>query len=165
MTEASDSGERTCVYRFLDEGHRPLYVGMTADPQSRWKTHKRTEWWPRVAVREVEWFPTRTEASEVERRLIKEMEPEANRERYDGRPPGGERKTNGTATEAGINVHLEELLRERNMSQAALARQVDIHVVNLSRLRNGHVSFIRLDTLAALCRELECQPGDLLTYE
>lgn len=69
------------------------------------------------------------------------------------------------APEPRILVHLEEMLRRAGKTQVAVAEAIGIHSTNLSRLGNGHVSFIRLDTLKALCRELECQPGDLLTYE
>lgn len=74
--------------------------------------------------------------------------------------PGGT-----TQEEPAIRVHLEELLRRKGRKQVEVAEAIGIHSTNLSRLGNGHVSFIRLDTLKALCRELECQPGDLLTYE
>lgn len=69
------------------------------------------------------------------------------------------------AAEPTIRVHLDELLRRRGRKQVEVAEAIGIHSTNLSRLGNGHVSFIRLDTLRALCRELECQPGELLTYE
>lgn len=74
-------------------------------------------------------------------------------------PPGTE------AHEPEIHVHLDAVLRRANKTQVQVAEAIGIHSNNLSRLRNGHVSFIRLDTLAALCEELDCQPGDLLTYE
>lgn len=64
-----------------------------------------------------------------------------------------------------IRVHLDRMLVERGVSQAALADAIGIHTNNLSRLRNGHVSFVRLDTLDAICKELMCQPGDLFTRE
>jgi putative transcriptional regulator len=69
------------------------------------------------------------------------------------------------APERTVRVHLDVLLRRSGKTQVEVAEAIGIHTNNLSRLRNGHVSFIRLDTLGALCRELECQPGELLTYE
>lgn len=69
------------------------------------------------------------------------------------------------AYEPEVRVHLDVLLRRSGKTQVQVAEAIGIHANNLSRLRNGHFSFIRRDTLAALCRELECQPGDLLTYE
>lgn len=69
------------------------------------------------------------------------------------------------APEPQIRVHLEERLRLAGRTQVEVAEAIGIHSTNLSRLGNAHVSFIRLETLAALCRELDCQPGDLLTYE
>jgi len=64
-----------------------------------------------------------------------------------------------------LRVHLKEMLARRNITQTALADAVGIHPTNLSNLATGNVAFIRLSTLAAICRELDCQPGDLLTYE
>jgi putative transcriptional regulator len=69
------------------------------------------------------------------------------------------------AYEPEIRVHLDELVKRSGKTAVEVAEAVGIHPTNLSRLRNGHVSFIRLDTLLALCLELECQPGDLLTVE
>ena len=64
-----------------------------------------------------------------------------------------------------IVVRLDVLLAERKMTLTELANRVGIHLTNLSKLKTGDVSFVRLETLDALCRELECQPGDLLVYD
>jgi putative transcriptional regulator len=61
-----------------------------------------------------------------------------------------------------IQVALDEVLDERGMSLADLARAVDITYANLSVLKNGHAKAIRFSTLAAICEALECQPGDVL---
>lgn len=63
-----------------------------------------------------------------------------------------------------IQVHLDELLVKRKMTQVELSEKTGIHAVNISKLKNGHVKGIKFDTLTAICRELDCQPGDLLTY-
>ncbi len=68
-------------------------------------------------------------------------------------------------TEHGLEVRLDELLEQRGMTLTELAEQVDITVVNLSVLKNGRARAVRFSTLAALCRALDCQPGDLLTYK
>ena len=68
-------------------------------------------------------------------------------------------------TEHGIAVHLDELLAARGMTLTELAERADITVVNLSVLKNGRARAIRFSTLAAICAVLECQPGDLLTYD
>jgi putative transcriptional regulator len=65
----------------------------------------------------------------------------------------------------GIVVHLDRLLSERGMTLTELADRVDITVVNLSVLKNGRARAIRFSTLSALCRALDCQPGDLLSYD
>jgi putative transcriptional regulator len=67
-------------------------------------------------------------------------------------------------SEYGVTVHLDELLEARRMTLAELSDLADITVVNLSVLKNGRAKAIRFSTLAALCRVLSCQPGDLLTW-
>lgn len=64
----------------------------------------------------------------------------------------------------GIEVHLDRLLAERGMTLAELAARVGITVVNLSVLKNDRAKAIRFSTLGAICRELGCQPGDLLSF-
>ena len=64
-----------------------------------------------------------------------------------------------------IRVHLDRILLERRMSLTELADRVGITPANLAVLKAGHARAIRFATLSALCRELECEPGDLLVYE
>ncbi len=64
-----------------------------------------------------------------------------------------------------IRVHLDRVLLERRMSLTELADRVGVTIANLSILKTGKARAVRFSTLAALCRELECQPGDLLLYE
>ena len=65
----------------------------------------------------------------------------------------------------GIVVHLDDVLEARGMTLAELATRVDVTVVNLSILKNGRARAIRFSTLTRLCEELDCTPGDLLTYQ
>ncbi|MDI6411217.1 helix-turn-helix transcriptional regulator [Streptomyces albus] len=62
-----------------------------------------------------------------------------------------------------VQVHLDRLLSERGMTLSELAARVGITVVNLSVLKNDRAKAIRFSTLTAICRELDCQPGDLLS--
>ena len=64
-----------------------------------------------------------------------------------------------------IAVKLDDLLRERRMTLTELAERVDLTLANLSILKTGKAKAIRFSTLEAICRELGCQPGDLLGYE
>lgn len=64
-----------------------------------------------------------------------------------------------------IRVQLDRLLAERRMSLTELADRVGVTVANLSILKTGKARAIRFSTLTALCRELDCQPGDLLGYK
>ncbi|MGW2716230.1 helix-turn-helix domain-containing protein [Streptomyces sp. NPDC001492] len=63
-----------------------------------------------------------------------------------------------------IEVHLDRLLAERGMTLSELAARVGVTVVNLSVLKNDRAKAIRFSTLGAICRELGCQPGDLLSF-
>lgn len=64
-----------------------------------------------------------------------------------------------------IESHLDRLLAERGLTLSELADRVGVTPVNLSILKNGRAKAIRFSTLTALCRELSCQPGDLLTFK
>lgn len=64
-----------------------------------------------------------------------------------------------------ITVHLDDLLADRDMTLTELAERVGVTLVNLSVLKNGRARAIRFTTLTAICRELDCQPGDLLSYQ
>jgi len=64
-----------------------------------------------------------------------------------------------------ITVKLDDLLHERRMTLTQLAERVGLTLANLSILKTGKAKAIRFSTLEAICRELECQPGDLLGYE
>lgn len=65
----------------------------------------------------------------------------------------------------GIRIHLAELMARHRVTNAALAEAIELSPNQLSRLKNGDVSFIRLTTMGDICRELKCQPGELLTWE
>jgi putative transcriptional regulator len=64
-----------------------------------------------------------------------------------------------------IGVNLDLLLVKRKMKLTELAERVGITIANLSILKQGKARAIRFSTLEAICRELDCQPGDLLVYE
>lgn len=63
-----------------------------------------------------------------------------------------------------IVVHLDRLLYDREMTLTELATRVGLTVANLSILKTGKAKAVRFSTLEAICRELECQPGDLLEH-
>jgi putative transcriptional regulator len=64
-----------------------------------------------------------------------------------------------------IRVQLDRILLERRMSLTELSDRVGVTIANLSILKTGKARAVRFTTLDALCRELECQPGDLMTFE
>ena len=64
-----------------------------------------------------------------------------------------------------IRVQLDRVLVERRMSLTELADRVGVTLANLSILKTGKARAIRFSTLDALCRELDCQPGDLLAFD
>ncbi|MBP3565396.1 MAG: helix-turn-helix transcriptional regulator [Alistipes sp.] len=63
-----------------------------------------------------------------------------------------------------IIVNLDVMLARRKMSLSELSEKVDISIVNLSILKTGKAKAIRFSTLEAICRVLECQPGDILEF-
>lgn len=64
-----------------------------------------------------------------------------------------------------IRVRLDVVMAERQVTGKDLAAAIGITEQNLSLLRNGKIKGVRFTTLEGICRELGCQPGDLLTYE
>lgn len=64
-----------------------------------------------------------------------------------------------------IRVNLDDLLWQRRMTLTELSERVDITLANLSILKTGKAKAIRFSTLDAICRALECQPGDLLAFD
>ena len=63
-----------------------------------------------------------------------------------------------------IIVNLDVMMARRKISSNELAERIGITPANLSILKTGKAKAIRFSTLLALCRELDCQPGDLLSY-
>lgn len=63
-----------------------------------------------------------------------------------------------------IILRLDRVMADRKMSLNELSEKVGVANVNLSKLKNGHVSAIRFSTLEAICNVLNCQPGDILEY-
>ena len=63
-----------------------------------------------------------------------------------------------------IIVNLDVMLARRKMSLSELSERVDISIVNLSILKTGKAKAVRFSTLEAICKALNCQPGDLLEY-
>ena len=66
---------------------------------------------------------------------------------------------------AKIGINLDVMMAKRKMSLKDLAEKVGITMANLSILKNGKAKGLRFNTLEAICRELDCQPGDILEYE
>lgn len=64
-----------------------------------------------------------------------------------------------------IRVDLDVMLARRKMSLTELSQRVGITMANLSILKNGRAKAVRFETLEAICRALDCQPGDILVYE
>ncbi|MBO5729398.1 MAG: helix-turn-helix transcriptional regulator [Paludibacteraceae bacterium] len=63
-----------------------------------------------------------------------------------------------------IIVNLDVMLAKRKMSLSELSERVDITLANLSILKTGKAKAIRFSTLEAICKELDCQPGDILEF-
>lgn len=63
-----------------------------------------------------------------------------------------------------IIVNLDVMLAKRKMSLSQLSEQVDVTIANLSILKTNKARAVRFSTLEAICKTLDCQPGDLLEY-
>lgn len=63
-----------------------------------------------------------------------------------------------------IILRLDRMLADRKMQLNEIASRIGISVVNLSNIKTGKIKAIRFSTLNAICRELDCQPGDILEY-
>jgi len=63
-----------------------------------------------------------------------------------------------------IVINLDVMLARRKMSLTELSKKVDLTLSNLSVLKTGKAKAVRLDTLEAICKALDCQPGDILEY-
>jgi putative transcriptional regulator len=64
-----------------------------------------------------------------------------------------------------IIINLDVMLAKRKMRSNELAEKIGLTPVNLSILKTGKIKAIRLSTLEAICKELDCQPGDILEYK
>ncbi|GAA0671179.1 putative transcriptional regulator [Sphingomonas insulae] len=64
-----------------------------------------------------------------------------------------------------VRVHLDDMLHARRMTLTELSERVDITLANLSILKTGKAKAVRFSTLEAICTALDCQPGDILTFE
>lgn len=64
-----------------------------------------------------------------------------------------------------ISVKLDRVLLEKGMSLTELSERVGVTIANLSILKTGKAKAIRFSTLEAICRELDCQPGDILFFD
>lgn len=64
-----------------------------------------------------------------------------------------------------IQINLDVELAKNKMSLTELSERVGVSMTNLSLLKTGKVKAIRFSTLEAICRELNCQPGDLMAYQ
>lgn len=69
------------------------------------------------------------------------------------------------STDGAISVHLDEVLRERDMTLTELASRIGITQANASILKTGKAKGVRFSTLSAICDALECQPGDILRFD
>ncbi len=64
-----------------------------------------------------------------------------------------------------VRITLDRVLVQRRMSLTELADRVGLTVANLTILKTGKARAVRISTLDSLCRELDCQPGDLMAFE
>lgn len=63
-----------------------------------------------------------------------------------------------------IRINLDVMMAKRKKGVTELAKEIDITLANLSILKNGKAKAVRLETLNAICKALDCQPGDILEF-
>ena len=73
-------------------------------------------------------------------------------------------KIKGGGDNMTIIINIDVMIAKRKISLGELAERVDITPANLSILKTGKAKAVRFSTLEAICRELECQPGDIIEY-
>ncbi len=76
--ETTEAPRPAAVYRLYDAEGALLYIGSSSNPKRRYRDHSRTSWWPCVARREEEWYPSRAAAYKAEDALIKSVSPKFN---------------------------------------------------------------------------------------
>ena len=64
-----------------------------------------------------------------------------------------------------IKINLDEVIKSRKLTSKELAKRIDITEANLSILKTGKAKGIRFSTLLNICRELDCQPGEIIDYK
>lgn len=64
-----------------------------------------------------------------------------------------------------IKINLDEVIKSRKLTSKELAKRIDITEANLSILKTGKAKGIRFSTLLNICRELDCQPGEIIKYK
>lgn len=64
-----------------------------------------------------------------------------------------------------IRIKLADLLHDRKMSQVELSQRIGMHPTNLNKLVGNRVTMLRMETMLAICAELDCQPGDWIVRE
>ena len=140
--------ERTALYRLFDTGGALLYVGITNDPDVRWKAHSyKKPWWPEVAEKTVMWFNDRTAAATAEARAIRLEAPRWNIAQPDEADPfrggGGTKKGGRPATgqtpvitvriPPDLLVKLKSIAQEEGRSVSSLLVEAMHDYVNRKR--------------------------------
>lgn len=64
-----------------------------------------------------------------------------------------------------IRTHIDEMMARRGVSLTEMSERVGISMANMSHIKTGKIRSLRISTLEAICRELHCTPGDLITYD
>lgn len=133
---------RTALYRLYGADERLLYIGVAANPQSRWRQHAEEKaWWPNVAIREVEWFPTRGEAENAECAEIGKHRPPENRD-LGVKPathlsPGDNDGGPGVALVALVKEYCRAVGRLAQVRDETASIRADLELEAVSVMRSG----------------------------
>lgn len=128
---------RTALYRLYGDAENLLYVGITNNPQTRWKQHaERKPWWGAVVVREVEWFSSRAGAERAEAQLISECRPIHND--APGMPPRTPPDLTRKKIQKGWEpdarmLHLLSAFQEKEVELAAARDEFEAEIIAVMR--------------------------------
>lgn len=149
------------IYRLFDTDDVLLYVGVTGNLRERLGNHSRTQrWWPEVARKAVEWYPTRTEAEDAEKRAIREERPLYNRagadrsQRIKQPNPAAEISAWEASDAASIVQQVGRLLARSDLSHAhARLRALNLVLTGQDELPGGAALTALADQCGASHRE------------
>lgn len=149
---------RTALYRLYAANEQPLYFGVSLDPEARFKAHRKTSWWPQVAIRQIEWFDTRAEAEAAELAAIRAERPIHNGAGTQDVPPPSGRATGRAPWRPKTDEHRALLLNLATAAEAARLAEANLWLA-VTAARKGEVPLTVAVATAGLSRATAYRRG------